>query len=187
MDLDICNKIAEKILADGNHSENAEFIGDLFAKGNDKYAMSFLFTKDGIEELLNDSSYLKPFIDETVDTDMYNAFYLNALVIKNNNCIVRHVDTTLSGWVGHITTAKKVSVLYLRVPDDMVGGQLNLFEESGVKRIRPETGKLISFSGKTPHSVNSTFTDHERISLVLESYYLTEDEISKLPKFDKGG
>lgn len=184
MNLDICNKIAEKILADGNHSENAEFIGNLFAKDDNKYAMSFLFTKDGIEEL---PSYLKPFIDETVDTDMYNAFYLNALVIKNNNCIVRHVDTTLSDWVGHITIAKKVSVLYLRVPDDMVGGQLNLFEESGVKRIRPETGKLTSFSGETPHSVNSTFTDHERISLVLESYYLTEDEISKLPKFDKGG
>ena len=185
MNLDICNEIAEKILADGNHSENGQFSGNLFAKIYDKYAISFIFRKDGVEDLLSENNYLKPFVDETVDTDMYNAFYLNALVIKNNNCLSKHVDTTLSERVGHLTTAKKVSVLYLRVPDDMVGGQLNLYEGSKMKRIRPETGKLISFPGETPHSVTYTFTDHERISLVLESYYFTEDEISKIPKYKK--
>ena len=185
MNLDICNEIAEKILSDGIHSENGQFVGNLLEKDKNKYAISFIFRKDGVEDLLSENNYLKPFVDEIVDTDMYNAFYLNALVIKNHNSIGKHVDSTLSDRVGNIVIAQKTSVLYLRVPDDMVGGQLNLHEGSKMKRIRPETGKLISFPGETPHSVTYTFTDYERISLVLESYCLMEDSYSKIPKYEK--
>lgn len=184
MDLDICNEIAEKVLSDGNHSENGKFSGSLF-NVEYKYAMSFIFRKDGVADLLSECNYLKPFVDKTVDTDMYNAFYLNALVIKNNNCVERHIDSTLSGWVDTPITSQKTSVLYLRVPDDIVGGKLNLYEGTDIIRIKPETGKLISFSGETPHSVSYAFTDHERISLVLESYYLMEDLYSKIPKYSK--
>lgn len=184
MNLDICNEITEKILSDGEYSDNEQYT-NLFEKEKDVYAMGFVFTKDGIADLLSEYCYLKPFIDETIDTDMFNAFYLNALVVKNGNSIEKHLDTTLSEWIGYPVTAHKVSVLYLKVPDDMVGGKLNLHEGSNIKRIKPETGKLISFSGETPHSVSSTFTDHERISLVLESYYLMEDSYSKIPKYEK--
>ena len=184
MNLDICNEIAEKVLSDGNHSENGKHCGSLFDL-ECQYALSFIFRKDGVADLLSEFNYLKPFVDETVDTDMYNAFYLNALVVKNNNCVGRHIDTTLSGWVGCTVTSQKTSVLYLRVPDDIVGGKLNLYEGSNIRRIKPETGKMISFSGGTPHSVSYAFTDHERISLVLESYYLMEDSYSKIPKYEK--
>lgn len=184
MNLDICNKIAEKILSEGKYSDNEKYT-NLFEKEKDVYAMGFVFTKDGVADLLSEYDYFKPFIDETVDTDMFNAFYLNALVVKNHNCVEKHVDTTLTAWVGRLITAHKVSVLYLKVPDDMVGGQLNVYEGTKVKRIRPETGKLISFPGERQHSVCTTFTDNERISLVLESYYLMEDSYSKIPKYEK--
>ena len=182
MNLDICNKISEKILLEGKYSDNEKYT-NLFEKDKDVYAMGFVFTKDGVSDLLSEHDYLKPFVDETIDADMFNAFYLNALVVKNGNSVEKHLDTTLSHYVGHLTTAKKVSVLYLKVPDDMVGGQLNIYDGNNRNRIRPETGKLISFSGENPHSVSSTFTDHERISLVLESYYLENDSYSKIPKF----
>lgn len=180
MNIDSCDKIAEKILSE----VDGEKYTSLFGGKNGVYTLSFAFTKSGISHLLNDCDYLKPFIDETVDTDNFNAFYMNALIIKNGNSVRRHVDTTLSDFIGFRNEAQKVSVLYLRVPNDMVGGELNIYHEDSVESVKPETGKLVSFNGNI-HEVCPTFTDYERISLVLESYYLTGDSYSKIPKYKK--
>ena len=77
MNLDICDEIAEKLILETNTSERT-----VLFDGYDVYTMSFSFTKYGIEELLKNYDYLKPFIDETVDTDIYNVFWLNSLIIK---------------------------------------------------------------------------------------------------------
>ena len=180
MNLDTCHVMAEKILSEVDGEEYT----DLFAGKNGVYTLNFAFRESGIPDLLNDYSYLKPFIDATVETDRFNAFYMNALVIKNGNSVKRHVDTTLSDWIGFRTEAEKVSVLYLRVPDDMIGGELNIYHEHTIESIKPETGKLVSFDGNV-HEVCTTFTDHERVSLVLESYYLMGDSYSRVPKYEK--
>ena len=185
IDLDICDEISKNILSEiktniekGNHTR-------LFEGSESVYSLDFSFTKDGVFNLLNDYSYLKPFIDECVDTDIYNAFYLNALVIDDGNSVKSHTDESLTHFTYPITNrALKVSVLYLKVPDDMVGGELKLYLEDVTQSVKPEAGKIISFDGY-PHSVDVTHTKHQRISLVLESYYLMEESYSKIPTFNK--
>lgn len=180
MNLDICNNIAEKLKSESKPSE----IGVLSFSGT--YDLSFAFTKDGIDELLKNHSYLKPFIDEVVDTVKYNAFFLNSLIISDGKGISKHIDVTLSKYTDPIqVNAEKVSIIYLKVPDDMVGGQLYIYDPDDytkVEKVKPKQGKLVSFYGN-PHSVGTTFTDYERISLVLESYNCTEYAYSQIPRF----
>jgi hypothetical protein len=179
MDLDTCNSIAEKIKSESKPSE----IGPLSFSGT--YDLSFIFTKDGIDELLKNYGYLKPFIDEVIDTDKYNVFFLNSLIISDGKGISRHIDVTISKYTDTMQKAEKVSIIYLKVPDDMVGGQLYIYDhddDTKVKKVKPKQGKLVSFYGN-PHSVGTTFTDYERISLVLESYNCTEYSYSQIPRF----
>ena len=184
IDLDTCNKIAENILSEVKSNIQSGQITALFDGLHNVYSLNFAFTKDGVSNLLNDSNYLKPFIDEVVDTDKYNAFYLNALIIDDGNYVYKHIDVSLDKYLGFVVKAHNVSVLYLRVPDDIVGGELKLYLGDEIQSVKPETGKIISFDGYS-HSVDVTYTKHQRISLVLESYYLMEESYSKIPTFTK--
>lgn len=185
IDLDTCDKIADKIFSEVKSDIQSGQRTNLFQGLDNVYSLDFAFTKDGVSELLNDSNYLKPFIDEVVDTDKYNAFYLNALIIDDGNSVDTHIDVSLDRYIGFVVKAHNVSVLYLRVPDDMVGGELKLYLGNVIQSVKPEAGKIISFDGY-PHSVDVTHTKHQRISLVLESYYLMEELYSKIPTFKKG-
>tara|TARA_B100000085_G_C18400183_1_gene454247 strand:+ start:54 stop:698 length:645 start_codon:yes stop_codon:yes gene_type:complete len=182
VDLDTCNEIADSIISEVETDIQNGQRTNLFGGLDNVYSLDFAFTKDGVSELLNDSNYLKPFIDEVVDTDKYNAFYLNALIIDDGNSVQKHLDVSLSGFLKFQVKAHNVSVLYLRVPDDMVGGELKLYLGNVLQSVKPEAGKIVSFDGY-PHSVDVTHTKHQRISLVLESYYLMEESYSKIPTF----
>lgn len=175
-----CDVMAKRVLSEVDYDQTSK----LFGGKNIVYTLSFAFRDSGISDLLFDCEYFKPFIDEAVDTNIFNAFYMNALIVKNGSSVKRHVDTTLTRYIKSHTRAQKVSVLYLKIPDDMKGGELNIYRQGSVEKVKPETGKLVSFNGN-PHEVSPTFTDHERISLVLESYLLTEDQYYKIPKYHR--
>lgn len=181
MNLDICDNIAEKLLSETNTSKRTR----LFAGGHDVYSMSFSFTKHGIKKLLKTYGYLKPFIDEAVDTDIYNFFWLNSLIIGNGNEIKRHHDSTIEKHTGVAILADRVTVLYVKVPSDMIGGNLRIYHYRHIETVTPEKGKMVTFKSH-PHSVDKVTTDSERISLVLESYYLDEIDLAKVPNFWKG-
>jgi len=180
MNLDICDKIAEKLILETNTSERTPF----FKGDHNVYSMSIAFTKDGIEELLENYGYLKPFIDEAVDTDTYNAFWLNSLIIGNGEEIQRHRDATISRYTKVPILADRVTVLYVKVPSDMIGGELKIYHYRRIETVTPEKGKMVIFKNQT-HSIDEVTTDSERISLVLESYYLDEIDFPQIPKYNK--
>ena len=180
MNLDICDKLAEKLILETNTSKRTRF----FKGDHDVYSMSFVFTKDGIEELLENYGYLKPFIDEAVDTDTYNAFWLNSLIIGNGEEVQRHRDATISGYTKVPILADRVTVLYVKVPSDMIGGELKIYHYRRIETVTPEKGKMVIFKNQT-HSIDKVTTDSERISLVLESYYLDEMDFPQIPKYSK--
>lgn len=180
MNLDICDKIAEKLILETNTSKRTA----LFQGGHDVYSTSFSFTKNGIEELLKKYGYLKPFIDETVDTDTYNVFWLNSLIIGNGQEIDPHRDSTIERHTKAVIRADRVTVLYVQVPSDMIGGELKIHHYRYTETVTPEKGKIVTFKNH-PHSVEKVTTDSKRISLVLESYYLDEIDFPKVPTFWK--
>lgn len=180
MNLDICDDIAEKLILETNTSQRTI----LFKGDHDVYSMSIAFTKYGIEELLKNYGYLKPFIDEAVDTDTYNTFWLNSLIIGNGEEIQPHKDATIERFAKVPIMADRVTVLYVKVPSDMIGGELNIYHHRRIETVKPEKGKLVIFKNH-PHSVEKVTTDSQRISLVLESYYLDEIDFAKVPKYEK--
>ena len=97
-------------------------------------------------------------------------------------------DSILEAAYIGIKTASEVSVLYLQVPNDMVGGRLTVYNLDGTTEcVKPKVGKLFKFDGRLPHSVGITMTDFERTSLVLESYNLEEWEYELIPQFHIDG
>ena len=89
-----------------------------------------------------------------------------------------HYDSTLGTWpVG-------VNVLYVDIPEDMEGGELELYSTAvhkyvpgrkPLQRVRPQVGMLCRFRGDMFHKVNSMKRgSRPRISLVLEEYVLAD-------------
>jgi hypothetical protein len=94
-----------------------------------------------------------------------------------------HVDDTLSHSVPGLTfLADAVSVLYISVPADMKGGDLELLGSSPqedsdendivLERVDPLENRMAEFRGDSFHQVRGYATETEvlRISLVLEQY-----------------
>jgi len=107
-----------------------------------------------------------------------NAFVLNALVLPVGTPAQAHYDSTLGTWpVG-------VNVLYVDIPEDMEGGELELYSTAvhkyvpgrkPLQRVRPQVGMLCRFRGDMFHKVNSMKRgSRPRISLVLEEYVLAD-------------
>jgi hypothetical protein len=179
MDLDICKGILEEL---SKHYTKSTLGNDSF---DGLYGFRLVFRDDGIDEVLQRYSFLKPFLDESIDSSKSNVYYLNSLTVTDGKSVKQHVDNTISGkYLPRAKTASEVSVLYLQVPNDMVGGKLSVYHLDGTTEcVEPKVGKLFKFDGRFLHSVDTTITDFERISLVLESYSLEEWEYELIPKF----
>ncbi|KAA8497502.1 hypothetical protein FVE85_5087 [Porphyridium purpureum] len=189
MDNDTFNKMRD-CLIDHPHIQRNHLNPDGF-----KYTRGFVikFSDLGIpkfraETLFNCGSFnpLLPFFDKARDIRA-NGFVMNVLVAdKPNNAselvVGRHVDNTLKHSRPNTDfLAHTVTVLYLSVPPDMEGGELEVlgtreqYEEGGgtVKsRITPVQNKGARFRGDAYHQVRgyTTETDQRRVSLVLEQY-----------------
>jgi len=173
------------------------------------------FNREGLEQLKRheahaDMRFLMPYIDAVRDPHA-NAFVLNTVLIAPRNVSVEaseateatvsgaaikiHRDNTLGIDSARCWLAHSVSVYYLQVPEEMVGGALELYEELPNEhdlpdgRIVPADGELVVFRGDAYHRVTAASLgpdaaspaalptkeeEHLRVSLVLEQYRVPE-------------
>lgn len=144
---------------------------------------SVVFQRQGLAEVIQKFPYFKPYLDLALLPNC-NAFYLNPLLLKAGSRVDPHIDRSLRSYCKTVEPPAFVSVLYVRVPEDMQGGELVLkSQKRQVGQIKPQTNSLIYFQGDLTHSVNGVITVGNRLSLVCEQYCLSEDELEEIPHF----
>ncbi|NJL10286.1 MAG: 2OG-Fe(II) oxygenase [Calothrix sp. SM1_7_51] len=154
---------------------NRDFIG---TKG-----FSVVFSRSGLTEVEQKFPFFKPYLDVALLASC-NAFYLNPLLLKEGSRVDPHIDRSLRSYCKTVEPPAFVSVLYVRVPGDMQGGELVLrSQKRRVGEIKPQANTLLYFQGDLTHSVNAVKTTGSRLSLVCEQYSLSETELQEIPQF----
>ncbi|QYX30890.1 2OG-Fe(II) oxygenase [Sphaerospermopsis torques-reginae] len=144
---------------------------------------SVVFQRQGLTTVENKFPFFKPYLDLALQPNC-NAFYLNPLLLKEGSRVDPHIDRSLRSYCKTIEPPNLVSVLYVRVPENMEGGELVLKSaKRQIGQIKPQANTLVYFQGDLTHSVNAVKTPGNRLSLVCEQYNLTEDELEEIPVF----
>ncbi|TAE61773.1 MAG: 2OG-Fe(II) oxygenase [Nostocales cyanobacterium] len=144
---------------------------------------SVVFQRQGLTTVIEKFPFFKPYLDVALQPNC-NAFYLNPLLLKEGSRVDPHIDRSLRSYCKTIEPPDLVSVLYVRVPDNMEGGELVLkSNKRQIGQIKPQANTLVYFQGDLTHSVNAVKTPGSRLSLVCEQYNLTEDELDEIPVF----
>lgn len=142
---------------------------------------SVVFRRDGLAAVEDKFPFFKPYLDTALQPDC-NAFYLNPLLLQAGSRVDPHIDRSLRSYCKTINPPQVVSVLYVRLPEPMVGGELVLKAgKRQVGSITPEVNALVYFQGDLTHSVNPVKTVGSRLSLVCEQYALTPTELEDIP------
>lgn len=154
---------------------NRDFIG---TKG-----FSVVFQRSKLIEVERQFPFFKPYLDVALQANC-NAFYLNPLLLKQGSRVDPHIDRSLRSYCKSIEPPAVVSVLYVRIPSNMEGGELVLrCNKRQVGQIKPKANTLVYFQGDLTHSVNAVTTQGSRLSLVCEQYSLNESELQHIPEF----
>ncbi|MBD2354604.1 2OG-Fe(II) oxygenase [Tolypothrix sp. FACHB-123] len=154
---------------------NRDFVG---TKG-----FSVVFQKSHRAKVEQKFPYFKPYMDLALKENC-NAFYLNPLLLKEGSRVDPHIDRSLRSYCKSIEPPLFVSVLYVRVPENMQGGELVLrSQKRQLGQIKPQMNTLLYFQGDLTHSVNAVQTSGYRLSLVCEQYSLSEEELAEIPEF----
>ncbi|MBD2200041.1 MULTISPECIES: 2OG-Fe(II) oxygenase [Calothrix] len=154
---------------------NRDFVG---TKG-----FSVVFQKSHIAKVEQKFPYFKPYMDLALKENC-NAFYLNPLLLKEGSRVDPHIDRSLRSYCKTIEPPLFVSVLYVRVPENMQGGELVLrSQKRQLGQIKPQMNTLLYFQGDLTHSVNAVQTPGYRLSLVCEQYSLSDVELAEIPEF----
>ncbi|MFM2061000.1 MAG: hypothetical protein RLZZ507_670 [Cyanobacteriota bacterium] len=144
---------------------------------------SVVFKRQGLTTVEQKFPFFKPYLDLALQSNC-NAFYLNPLLLKEGSRVDPHIDRSLRSYCKTIEPPLLVSVLYVRVPENMEGGELVLKSpKRQVGQVTPQANTLVYFQGDLTHSVNAVKTPGNRLSLVCEQYNLTEDELEEIPVF----
>ena len=161
------------------------------------------FNLQGISTFLKHKhfSFLSPYFKSVRIPDC-NAFVCNVLICNETKnpgsyAVGLHVDNTVGIQSSKFFMAHQVDVLYMNVPPDMQGGELELFQythpEWGSGRepptegewvrnpddvVKPKQNTHVAFRGDAWHRVrgftNSKAKEVPRISLVVEQYKIDE-------------
>lgn len=144
---------------------------------------SVVFQRQGITTVEQKFPFFKPYLDLALQPNC-NAFYLNPLLLKEGSRVDPHIDRSLRSYCKTIEPPNLVSVLYVRVPENMEGGELVLKStKRQIGQVKPQTNTLLYFQGDLTHSVNAVKTTGYRLSLVCEQYNLIDDELADIPVF----
>jgi hypothetical protein len=161
----------------------------LNARFSGTQGFSIALTRSGFARLEKNFPPFHRYV-EKVTPDRCNAFFINPLVIAEGSHVAPHIDRSLGPWCRPDLPPYpvKVSVLYLEVPDDLVGGRLLLhppfWSLLAKPEIVPKTGLLFEFRGDLRHEVAEVTQAHTpRISLVMEQYELPPYLLRKIPDF----
>jgi hypothetical protein len=154
---------------------NRDFIG---TKG-----FSVVFTRSHLDQVTQQFPYFQRYLEKALLPDC-NAFYLNPLLLQSGSRVDPHIDRSLRSYCKTIDPPAMVSVLYVEVPSDLVGGELILRDrKKQVGQIKPQANLLLYFQGDLTHSVNAVKTEGSRLSLVCEQYRLEPDQLDDIPVF----
>lgn len=144
---------------------------------------SVVFTRAGLERATNEFPCFEPYLRRVLRDDC-NAFYVNPLQLENGSRVDPHIDRSLRAYCKDVEMPLQVTVLYVEVPDAMVGGALVLARGRKIlARVQPRRGLLVEFDGDLTHSVDRVETPGRRLSLVCEQYSLLEDELEMVPEY----
>ncbi|TVP63580.1 MAG: 2OG-Fe(II) oxygenase [Nodularia sp. (in: Bacteria)] len=154
---------------------NRDFVG---TKG-----FSVVFRRSHISTVQERFPYFKSYLDLALQPGC-NAFYLNPLQLKEGSRVDPHIDRSLRSYCKTVEPPAVVSVLYVRLPENMEGGELVLkSHKRQLGQIKPQANTLVYFQGDLTHSVNAVKTPGNRLSLVCEQYSLSEAELAEIPEF----
>ena len=162
------------------------------------------FNSQGVSRFVQHPDYADCFgsLFERLRLPDTNAFVFNALVcepfplteqeislkdytrLEKKTAVGLHLDQTvgMDGSNRHDFLAHQVNVMYVDVPEDMVGGSLELWRygdwrSSHVKypheTVKPSKNTMVAFRGDSYHQVkayHSNLNSTARLSLVLEQY-----------------
>ena len=144
---------------------------------------SIVFNRAGIKQVENNFPFFIPYLKVALKQSC-NVFYLNPLVLESDGVVKPHIDCSISEYCQTIITAKIVSVLYVKVPPDLEGGELILTDrERQIEKIIPEANTLLHFKGNLSHSVNRVKSKSVRVSLICEQYSLCKNKFGLVPEF----
>jgi hypothetical protein len=144
---------------------------------------SVVFKRSHLPTVEQKFPYFKPYLDLALQPNC-NAFYLNPLQLQEGSRVDPHIDRSLRSYCKTIEPPLVVSVLYVRVPENMQGGELVLkSHKRQLGQIKPQMNTLVHFQGDLTHSVNAVQTPGNRLSLVCEQYSLSEVELAEIPEF----
>lgn len=147
------------------------------------YGYTLTFRRSSILEVCRQMPALRPYLEKTLD-GRCNAFFVNPLVISKGQQVAPHADRSLAE-LTPVPYPIKTSVLYLKVPPDLEGGQLRFyFLRIPLARVKPHENTLVEFPGSFLHSVQKVTTCSEpRVSLVCEQYMVKPEVLEKIPEF----
>jgi predicted 2-oxoglutarate/Fe(II)-dependent dioxygenase YbiX len=154
---------------------NRDFVG---TKG-----FSVVFRRSHLSIVEARFPYFKAYLIRALNPEC-NAFYLNPLSLESGSRVDPHIDRSLRSYCKTIAPPALVSVLYIAVPGDIVGGELVLrFHKRQVGLIRPQPNTLLFFQGNLTHSINPVTSAGMRLSLVCEQYSLDNSQLQEIPDF----
>ncbi|MGB5631318.1 MAG: 2OG-Fe(II) oxygenase [Waterburya sp.] len=144
---------------------------------------SIVFKRSRIDQVVDHFPFLQQYLAITLNATC-NAFYLNPLVINSGTIVEPHVDSSISFYTKATTIPMIVNVLYVKIPPDLRGGELQLQKsDHKIEKIKPQANTLLYFRGNLKHSVSKVESSQARISLVCEQYNLTENILNLIPEF----
>lgn len=144
---------------------------------------SIIFRRSHLSLVEQDFPYFKPYLERAMLPEC-NAFYLNPLLLQTGSQVDPHIDRSLRSYCKTVAPPLMVSVLYVDVPGDLIGGELILRSpKRQVGKIAPQMNTLVFFQGDLTHSVNPVTQGRDRLSLVCEQYCLDELELAEIPEF----
>ena len=145
---------------------------------------SVVFQRSHLAAVEQQFPYFKAYLDRALLPEC-NAFYLNPLLLKTGSKVDPHIDRSLRSYCKTINPPLFVSVLYVEVPSDLIGGELILRSpKRQVGKIAPQSNTLLFFQGDLTHSVNAVSSSGMRLSLVCEQYSLEDDQLEEIPPFE---
>lgn len=175
---DYLERLAGQILASpylAGHNLTRDFVG---TRG---FSIAFRVRSSVLVE--DRFPWARSYLRAVLDPDC-NAFYLNPLVMGSAARVDPHVDRSLRSYCRTISTPKCVSVLYVKLHEPRVGGELVLRAgRREVARILPVVNKVVTFQGDLTHLVTpiEPLSEGLRISLVCEQYALEPDALAGIP------
>lgn len=173
-----CENITNYIEKNINISELSNDLNELSFKNSKNFSIDYKKNDNVFEKYkVNKLEKLYYIYKKYIEDELANEYYFNLLWLNNTNSIKDnsnkyavepHKDSTLN------YEPTKVCVLYLKIPDELDGGFLEIFNDvDDITVVKPETGMLVIFDAIKTHAIThiKCNKNNYRLSAVWEIYY----------------